>query len=154
MNQEVAVGVRFRPTDEELITYYLYMKMSGLEFPLPIVREVDIRNYNPWELPEQSILEDDQVWYFFSTPSKKYANSKQMARTTSEGTGYWKITGRDREVKNKRSGEVIGIKKTLVFYEGRNPDTVRTSWVMNEFHSINAASSQAYLSFFLIYYFN
>ncbi|KAJ0112932.1 hypothetical protein Patl1_00713 [Pistacia atlantica] len=148
------VGFRFRPTDEEIVTYYLEMKMSGHEFPFPTVKEVDILNYNPWELREHSLLPDDQVWYFFSAPSKKYANSKRTARTTSEGTGSWKITGRDREVKNRGSGEVIGIKKTLVFYKGRNPDTIRTSWVMNEFHSNYAASDQAYLSFFLIYYFN
>lgn len=45
------VGYRFRPTDEEIITYYLDMKMSGHEFPFPAVKEVDILNYSPWELP-------------------------------------------------------------------------------------------------------
>ncbi|XP_044491371.1 protein NTM1-like 9 isoform X2 [Mangifera indica] len=99
------VGLRFRPTEEEIITYYLELKMSGQQFPFPAVKEVDICNYNPWELPEQSIMRDDQVWYFFSAPSKKYANSDRADRATREGTGSWKITAKDREVKNKSTGE-------------------------------------------------
>ncbi|XP_044491370.1 protein NTM1-like 9 isoform X1 [Mangifera indica] len=136
------VGLRFRPTEEEIITYYLELKMSGQQFPFPAVKEVDICNYNPWELPEQSIMRDDQVWYFFSAPSKKYANSDRADRATREGTGSWKITAKDREVKNKSTGEVIGIRKTLVFYKGRNPGAIRTGWEMHEYHSNNAASYQ------------
>lgn len=50
------VGLRFRPTEEEIITYYLELKMSGQQFPFPAVKEVDICNYNPWELPGKWLL--------------------------------------------------------------------------------------------------
>jgi hypothetical protein len=49
--------------------------------------------------------------------------------------GYWKATGRDKEVYNTIEGVVvlIGMKKTLVFYKGRAPRGDKTNWVMHEY---------------------
>lgn len=79
------------------------------------------------------IKSDDPVWYFFSPKEYTTAKKKVTKRTTSGG--YWKATGVDRKIKDKRGnrGE-IGIKKTLVYYEGRVPNGVWTPWVMHEYH--------------------
>lgn len=44
-------GFKFSPTDIELISYYLKRKMDGLEKSVEIIPEVDIYNFEPWDLP-------------------------------------------------------------------------------------------------------
>ncbi|KAL9430444.1 hypothetical protein AB3S75_025770 [Citrus x aurantiifolia] len=133
------VGFRFHPTDEEIVTYFLERKMCGLDFPAHTIADVvDVCKYEPWELPQRSSMpKEDRVWYFFNAPVPKYANSKRINRTTN--SGFWKSTCKDREIWDER-GKKIGLKKNLVFHEGRVPNGIRTKWVMHEYHSLNASS--------------
>ncbi|KAJ8748484.1 hypothetical protein K2173_003381 [Erythroxylum novogranatense] len=132
------VGFRFHPTDEEIINHYLKLKMNG-DDPLVdhVISEVDLTRVEPWELPDRSLLwSDDQVWYFYCRLDyNKYMNRKRANRTTN--CGFWKVTGKIRDVKAKRSGEVIGTKRTLVFHikEGRDCKPTRTDWVIHEYQS-------------------
>ncbi|KAL5095881.1 hypothetical protein RYX36_000208 [Vicia faba] len=43
----------------------------------------------------------------------------------------WDLPGRDKEIYDKNV--LIGMKKTLVFYQGRVPSGVKTSWIMQEY---------------------
>lgn len=44
-------GFRFHPTDEELVVHYLCRKVSYQSLPVPIIAEVDLYKYDPWQLP-------------------------------------------------------------------------------------------------------
>ncbi|XP_038878284.1 NAC domain-containing protein 101-like [Benincasa hispida] len=127
------VGFRFHPTDEELFNHYLKNKIVGEEFLVQYIRQVDICNYEPWELPRLSNDQTgDQQWFFFSAQDFKYSNGRRSNRATR--TGYWKSTGKDRKILARGTKNLIGTKKTLVFYSGRVPNGDRTNWVIHEYH--------------------
>ena len=44
-------GFRFHPTDEELISHYLYKKVVDINFSCRAIGEVDLNKSEPWELP-------------------------------------------------------------------------------------------------------
>ncbi|KAL4565920.1 hypothetical protein LXL04_030026 [Taraxacum kok-saghyz] len=123
-------GFRFHPTDEELVLYYLKRKICGRSLKLNIIGEVDVYKWDPEELPGKSKLKSgDRQWFFFSPRDRKYPNGGRSSRATMNG--YWKATGKDRIIKRKSTP--VGIKKTLVYYQGRAPSGTRTDWVMHEY---------------------
>ena len=73
----------------------------------------------------------EREWYLFSLRDRKYPTGLRTNRAT--GAGYWKATGKDKEVFSASSGTLLGMKKTLVFYKGRAPRGEKTKWVMHEY---------------------
>jgi len=47
----VPVGFRFRPTDEELVNYYLKHKLLGDDFSVQVIPEIDLCRVEPWDVP-------------------------------------------------------------------------------------------------------
>ncbi|GMH24270.1 hypothetical protein Nepgr_026113 [Nepenthes gracilis] len=47
--------------------------------------------------------------------------------------GYWKVSGKDRDICSSETCSLIGMKKTLVFYRGRAPTGEKSHGVMQEF---------------------
>ncbi|KAI3418097.1 NAC domain-containing protein [Psidium guajava] len=123
-------GFRFHPTDEELITFYLASKVFNGAFSGLDIAEVDLNRCEPWDLPEVAKM-GEREWYFFSLRDRKYPTGLRTNRAT--GAGYWKATGKDREVHSAATGALLGMKKTLVFYRGRAPRGEKTKWVMHEY---------------------
>ncbi|KAI4329000.1 hypothetical protein L6164_021307 [Bauhinia variegata] len=131
--KKMPVGFRFQPTDEELVNYFLKHKLLGENLRVRFIREIDICKFEPWDLPELSVVKSDDQWFFFSPRDLKYSNSNRRNRATK--AGFWKATGKDRNVKKRGTNNVIGTKKTLVFYEGRVPQGIKSNWVIHEYHA-------------------
>ncbi|KAJ4953028.1 hypothetical protein NE237_029860 [Protea cynaroides] len=120
-------GFRFHPTDEELVMHYLCRKCAAQSIGVPIIAEIDLYKYNPWQLPSMALY-GEKEWYFFSPRDRKYPNGSRPNRAA--GTGYWKATGADKPIGIPKP---IGIKKALVFYSGKAPRGEKTNWIMHEY---------------------
>lgn len=78
---------------------------------------------------------EEEAMYFFSPRDRKYPNGNRPNRITGDGkrTGFWKATGKDKQIFNERN-KVIGARKALVFYErDSNYEAEKTDWIMHEF---------------------
>ncbi|XP_052191155.1 NAC domain-containing protein 2 [Diospyros lotus] len=120
-------GFRFHPTDEELVVHYLCRKCASQPISVPIIAEVDLYKYDPWDLPDLALY-GEKEWYFFSPRDRKYPNGSRPNRAA--GSGYWKATGADKPIGNPKP---MGIKKALVFYAGKAPRGEKTNWIMHEY---------------------
>ncbi|XP_008376246.3 NAC domain-containing protein 71-like isoform X2 [Malus domestica] len=132
------VGFRFHPTGEELVDHYLKLKKQDKDFQAENIPEVDVCNFDPGDLAAR-MPSDDMEWYFFGRKNYKYKNSKRSNRTTPGG--YWKITGKERDIKVRRSKAVIGKKRTLTFYRRCEPKPKKTNWVMHEHDRIDSEAN-------------
>lgn len=134
MEENLPPGFRFHPTDEELITYYLGQKVSDFGFTSRAITDVDLNKSEPWDLPAKASM-GEKEWYFFSLRDRKYPTGLRTNRATE--AGYWKTTGKDKEIYHGGSQVLVGMKKTLVFYRGRAPKGEKTNWVMHEYRLEN-----------------
>ncbi|KAE8007855.1 hypothetical protein FH972_004417 [Carpinus fangiana] len=125
----VMPGFRFHPTEEELVEFYLRRKVEGKRFNVELITFLDLYRYDPWELPALAAI-GEKEWFFYVPRDRKYRNGDRPNRVTT--SGYWKATGADRMIRTENFRS-IGLKKTLVFYSGKAPKGIRTSWIMNEY---------------------
>ncbi|CAA6654523.1 unnamed protein product [Spirodela intermedia] len=123
-------GFRFHPTDEEIITHYLRKKVVNKTFSSIAIGEADLNRCEPWNLPSKAKM-GEKEWYFFCKRDKKYPTGTRTNRATE--SGYWKATGKDKEIFYRGKSSLVGMKKTLVFYLGRAPKGQKTNWVMHEY---------------------
>ncbi|XP_010546376.1 PREDICTED: NAC domain-containing protein 7-like isoform X2 [Tarenaya hassleriana] len=127
----VPPGFRFHPTDEELVDYYLRKKVASKRIEIDFIKDVDLYKIEPWDLNDLCIIgnEEQNEWYFFSHKDKKYPTGTRTNRATK--AGFWKATGRDKAIYSRHS--LIGMRKTLVFYQGRAPNGQKSDWIMHEY---------------------
>ncbi|KAK6936232.1 NAC domain [Dillenia turbinata] len=130
-------GFRFYPTEEELVSFYLRKKLEGQIPDLArVIPVLDIYDLEPWQLPQlagELCNGDTEQWFFFVPMQESEARGGRPSRTTV--SGYWKATGSPSHVYSSNN-RVIGLKKTMVFYEGKAPKGTKTKWKMNEYRAI------------------
>ncbi|CAN1810607.1 NAC domain-containing protein 10 [Linum perenne] len=118
-------GFRFHPTDQELLIYYLKPKLSSSSSSAVVTSDINIYKFDPWDLPST-----------YTTPrDRKYPNGARPNRTAA--TGYWKATGTDKPILSTNGSHCLGVKKALVFYQGRPPKGRKTNWMMLEYRLLD-----------------
>ncbi|GER35914.1 NAC domain-containing protein [Striga asiatica] len=133
-------GFRFHPTEEELLNFYLRSMVFGKKLRDDIIGFLNIYKHDPTELPGLAKI-DGREWYFFVPRDRKNGSSVGRPNRTTE-TGFWKATGSDRKILSitDPKKKILGLKKTLVFYEGRAPRGRKTDWIMNEYRLPDSCS--------------
>ncbi|XP_076899677.1 NAC domain-containing protein 90-like [Bidens hawaiensis] len=142
----VTPGFRFYPTEEELISFYLKHKIEPRTTRLQqsidtVIPELNVYDFYPWHLPQyvrECCQGDPEQWFFFIPRQEKEAQGGRPSRLTS--SGYWKATGSPSIVYSS-SNRAIGIRRTMVFYNGRAPTGTKTKWKMNEYNAFQDQSS-------------
>ncbi|XP_061951906.1 NAC domain-containing protein 55-like [Populus nigra] len=127
-------GYRFKPKDQELISCYLLCKIRNRPLPRNGIHEVTLYKYNPETLAGNYEPYGEKEWYFLTPRDRKYPNGDRPNRAA--GDGYWKATGADTDVIS--ANQVIGSKRTLVFYRGKAPGGDKTNWIMHEYRARNS----------------
>lgn len=82
------------------------------------------------ELSGEASSGDLEQWFFFIPKQESEIRGGRPRRLTA--LGYWKATGSPGPVYSNNS-QVIGVKRTMVFYTGRAPNGTKTKWKMNEY---------------------
>ncbi|EEF31871.1 NAC domain-containing protein, putative [Ricinus communis] len=146
--EDLAPGVRFYPTEEELVSFYLHHKLEGnrndlnqvLDLVIPVL---DIYEFSPWELPQYSGIynrTDPEQWFLFIPRQESEVRGGRSKRLTT--VGYWKATGSPGYVYSS-DNRCIAVKRTMVFYKGRAPKGHKTDWKMNEYKAIQRETSSS-----------
>ncbi|KAJ3703590.1 hypothetical protein LUZ61_007295 [Rhynchospora tenuis] len=133
-------GYRFYPTEEELLLFYLQHKLENTRTDIErVIPVLDLCSYHPKDLPSVAGVAnktDQEQWFFFCPRQQREAQGGRPTRTTM--SGYWKGTGSPSCVISS-SNKVIGVKRTLVFYQGKAPAGTKTKWKMNEYKALQHA---------------
>ncbi|XP_044466974.1 NAC domain-containing protein 83-like [Mangifera indica] len=128
---KLPIGYRFYPTDEELVVHYLKRKVFGMPLPASVIRELDVFQADPWSLPGD--LKEKR--FFFS--NNRAGNAKESQCKIAAGSGYWKSTGKDKQIMDSESHkQAIGLRKTLSFRQGKSANQQyqnKTRWLMHEY---------------------
>jgi hypothetical protein len=64
-------GFRFHPTDEELVLHYLRRKADSHVFQIPVIAEVDLYKFDPWDLPGMLLILHSTSCYSQNTKNTK-----------------------------------------------------------------------------------
>ncbi|OIT35734.1 PREDICTED: NAC domain-containing protein 68-like [Nicotiana attenuata] len=109
------LGIRFRPTDEEL-TLFLLKFVSCKNFSCDHIRVENLYgNKKPWDIFENNFLgEDTKVNYFFTKLKRTKAGGSRFSRRLIGG-GCWK--GLDKHKSVFKGSKLIGFKKSFRYLE-------------------------------------
>ncbi|TXG62827.1 hypothetical protein EZV62_009821 [Acer yangbiense] len=132
----ITVGFRFLPTDEELVTYFLFNKIFAQTDPFNDLEKFSVRegdlygSQDPrdiWSLYGGDNLEDGQPLYFFTRLKKVSSNGSRISRRV--GSGTW--AGEDSGDTITSQNYVVGVKKRFRYENKKSPDN--GAWIMHEF---------------------
>uniref|UniRef100_A0A0E0C9C2 NAC domain-containing protein n=1 Tax=Oryza meridionalis TaxID=40149 RepID=A0A0E0C9C2_9ORYZ len=139
-------GIRFVPSDIELILDFLRPKLRGEQLP-SYMHVCDVYSDHPKELTSKLGPSREGNWYMFSPRNRKYNKGKRPSRSTGQ-LGFWKSTTKNEAVLDALSGNMlIGYKACLTYHEYdesmptpklKKENAIKTPWKMWEFVCSNS----------------
>uniref|UniRef100_A0A0E0N3X9 NAC domain-containing protein n=1 Tax=Oryza rufipogon TaxID=4529 RepID=A0A0E0N3X9_ORYRU len=141
-------GIRFVPSDIELILDFLRPKLRGEQLPSYSYMHVcDVYSDHPKELTSKLGPSREGNWYMFSPRNRKYNKGKRPSRSTGQ-LGFWKSTTKNEAVLDALSDNMlIGYKACLTYHEYdesmptpklKKENAIKTPWKMWEFVCSNS----------------
>ncbi|GAV80338.1 NAM domain-containing protein [Cephalotus follicularis] len=138
--RSLARGFKFSPSDEQLLTHYLWRKTRGLQLDSDAVVEMDVYSREPWLLPwdENSYMKDDERYYFVRR-ERLHDGKGNRPKRSLEGDidgGWWKASTGDKRIPDIENP--VGYVKALSFYTYKNEnrdrkDGISTNWTIYEY---------------------
>ncbi|CAD5191066.1 unnamed protein product [Musa acuminata subsp. malaccensis] len=111
--------------------------IHGTKLQFQIITTIHLYRHDPWEiittfhLTAITACMGEREWHFYVPRDRKQGGGRP-SRTTERG--LWKVTGCDRPVRSATDPKrLIGLKKTLVYCQGRAPRGTMADRVMNEY---------------------
>ncbi|KAH7853941.1 hypothetical protein Vadar_008334 [Vaccinium darrowii] len=149
-------GYLFRPTDEELLVFYLGRKIKGLPLPSDVFIERDIygvgdkapwqifSDEDPWEICKNGMKIEGTI-YVFTNLIK--ASKNRIARIA--GCGVWHAEAALEQVVDDY-GHVLGYKRLLCFQITNESGVMDKSvtkghWIMHEYSLSGGGDNTEYV---------
>ncbi|GJS95222.1 NAC domain-containing protein [Tanacetum coccineum] len=121
-------GYRFCPTDSEIIVYYLQPKIeTGEQHPKCRYYIADFYGDTPDNLAAKH-RHCEYKWYFLTSRDRKYPNGNRPNRRI-KNFGFWKATTKNKVICDDVTGEIVGSRRSLAFYDNYSR---KTPWLMHE----------------------
>ncbi|KAL5214458.1 hypothetical protein ABZP36_003610 [Zizania latifolia] len=122
-------GIKFVPTDQELVFHYLRHKVLELSSPKhqPVREGEDVYGVDANKITLDVSNGDKDLLGFFFVRKEGYTNGCFY----STPTGFWMVRGPPSGVEH--GGRVIAFKTSMDYYRGRTPYGRKTAWSMLEY---------------------
>ncbi|XWS60466.1 hypothetical protein CRYUN_Cryun07bG0038800 [Craigia yunnanensis] len=130
---QIPVGYRFVPTDEELVTHYLINKV----FCNPVPAASAFEEINATELynkpPKSSVQfsSGEREWFFFIHDRNFDDEQNKAIRMVGDGLGFWR-SDEEKPLFDK-NGNVLAFKIHLNYFSGCFSKAKKTHWRMVEY---------------------
>ncbi|KAK3217840.1 hypothetical protein Dsin_011810 [Dipteronia sinensis] len=136
----LSVGCKFRPSDEELLGYFLYKKVSRVALPPQydtLIRDCDLYgNLEPWQIWDFFKDDDDdgeeEDMFFFTQLKKNSVNGSRINRKVGLGSGSWQSEDSANKVPPGELETKLGFKKRFR-YENKASQDHDGAWIMYEY---------------------
>ncbi|XP_060206512.1 NAC domain-containing protein 78-like [Lycium barbarum] len=121
------IGVRFHPTEVELINYLKrFLRGQSFSTQCPI-RFAEIYG----DQPPSVILGEDKVGYFISLLKKRKNSDERYRRTCADGT--WTGQNSGKPIKNRKGSTVVGFRRNLKYTTKEKKQNSTIRWLMREY---------------------
>ncbi|OMO59295.1 No apical meristem (NAM) protein [Corchorus olitorius] len=129
-HDQLPIGYRFVPTDEELVNHYFINKVFCNPLPASTFHEIHATKF--YSMPPKSLVEfasDERQWFFFIDDDEK----NKGIRRVGDGVGFWHSNGDDEKPILDPNGFVLAFKLHFIYFSGTLSNPKKTHWSMDEY---------------------
>ncbi|KAH9615742.1 hypothetical protein KSS87_016902 [Heliosperma pusillum] len=131
-------GLRFHPTDEELLFEYLRCKVFDLSLPASVIPQIGFLNFDPWDLPGNSPRGRRTDWCMH-----EYSldfNSSEVPIQVED----WAIYSVCRKQRNEEVGDSTSLHEDQSTYYSASPTSSSNSIYKVSSHETNYHERNSY----------